>query len=106
MGDRALLLPGLRQAQAGPRDGARPRQLQLQLVNGGASVEVYGSDSVPSSFDGWTANRLASRPDAPQRSTLDFSGDASYRYYLIWFTQLPAGDGGYQDGIAEATLRS
>jgi eukaryotic-like serine/threonine-protein kinase len=84
----------------------RARQLQLQLVNGGASVEVYGSDSVPSSFDGWTANRLASRPDAPQRSTLDFSGDASYRYYLIWFTQLPAGDGGYQDGIAEATLRS
>src|SRR6266511_3002911 len=28
MGDRALLLPGLRQAQAGPRDGARPRQLE------------------------------------------------------------------------------
>lgn len=82
-------------------------QLDLRLLYGGSNVEVYGSDSVPSSFDEWTANRLASRPDAPQDSTIDLSGDQSFRYYLIWFTRLPpAPDGDFQDGVAEATLRS
>jgi serine/threonine protein kinase len=82
------------------------RRLDLRLLNGGSSIEVYGSDSRPSSFDAWTEHRLARRPDAPEHATIDFAGDASYRYYLIWFTQLPAAPGGYQDGIAEATLRS
>jgi serine/threonine protein kinase len=83
------------------------RQLRLQLLNGGSSIEVYGSDSVPSSFDEWTAHRLAILPDAQRSSTLDFAGDASYQHYLVWFTRLPAApDGDFQDGIAEATLRS
>jgi hypothetical protein len=83
------------------------RQLKLQLANGGSSIEVYGSDSVPESFDGWTQPPLARLPDASQDATLDFAGDASYQYYLVWFTRLASDpDGGFQDGIAEATLRS
>lgn len=83
------------------------RQLQLTLTNAGASIEVYGSDSVHSDFEGWTAHRLGGLSDAPQDASIDLTGDASYRYYLVWFTQLPAApDGGYQDGIAEASLRS
>jgi serine/threonine-protein kinase len=83
------------------------RQLDLRLLYGGSSIEVYGSDSAPSSFEEWTGHRLAIRPDAPQDATIDFAGDASYRYYLVWFTRLPAAPGGdFQDGIAEATLRS
>jgi putative peptidoglycan lipid II flippase len=67
---------------------------------------VYGSNSTHPNFDGWTANQLASQPDAPQSATIDLAG-GSYQYYLIWFTRLPAAqDGDYQDGIAEATLRS
>jgi len=83
------------------------RQLDLQLLYGGSNVEVYGSDSVPSSFDGWADHRLASVPDAQKDSTIDFSGNQSFQYYLIWFTRLPpAPDGNFQDGVAEATLRS
>jgi serine/threonine-protein kinase len=83
------------------------RQLELQLLNGGSSIEVYGSDAVPSSFDEWTAHRLASLPDAQRNQTVDLTGDGSYQYYLIWFTRLAAAqDHGYQDGIAEASLRS
>jgi serine/threonine protein kinase len=83
------------------------RQLDLQLVNGGSNLEVYGSDSVPSNFEGWTGHQLAIQPDAPQNATIDFNGEASYRYYLVWFTRLPPVPGGdFQDGIAEATLRS
>jgi eukaryotic-like serine/threonine-protein kinase len=83
------------------------RQLDLRLLYGGSSIEVYGSDSAPSSFDAWSAHRLANQPDVPRNATIDFAGDASYQYYLIWFTQLPASPdgGGFQDGIAEATLR-
>jgi eukaryotic-like serine/threonine-protein kinase len=85
----------------------RARQLDLQLVNGGSNIEVYGSDTVPPSFEGWTAHRLGVRPDAPRNATIDFAGDASYRYYLVWFTRLPqAPSGDFQEGIAEATLRS
>jgi hypothetical protein len=62
---------------------------------------------VPSSFDEWTAHRLASLPDAQRNQTVDLTGDGSYQYYLIWFTRLPAAqDHGYQDGIVEASLRS
>jgi eukaryotic-like serine/threonine-protein kinase len=84
----------------------KARQLDLQLLNGGSGIEVYGSNSVPTSFDEWTTHKLATNSDAPQDSTLDFAGNGSYQYYLIWFTRLPAVPGGYKDGIAEATLRS
>jgi serine/threonine protein kinase len=85
----------------------RARQLDLQLLYGGSNLEVYGSDSVPSSFDGWAAHRLASQSDAQKDSTIGLSGDQSFQYYLIWFTRLPpAPDGDFQEGVAEATLRS
>jgi serine/threonine protein kinase len=83
------------------------RQLDLQLVNGGSNIEVYGSNSVPPNFEGWSGNKLATRPDAPKDATIDFNGDASYQYYLVWFTRLPpVSRSEFQDGIAEATLRS
>jgi serine/threonine protein kinase len=89
-------------------DAGSPRQvsrIDLQLLAGGANLEVYGADTVPPSFDQWT--RLASKPGAPKSLTVDLSDGATYQYYLVWFTQLPpARDGGFQDGIAEATLRS
>jgi eukaryotic-like serine/threonine-protein kinase len=82
------------------------RKLKLELTNGGSSIEIYGSDSMPESFDGSTQHQLARLPDASRDATLDFAGDASYQYYLVWFTRLPSDpDGGFQDGIAEATLR-
>jgi len=84
------------------------KELDLQLVYGGANVEVYGAaDSPPSNFEGWAANRLGSRNGAPQNVKISLSGSDGSRYYLIWFTQLPpAPDGDFQEGIAEASLKS
>jgi eukaryotic-like serine/threonine-protein kinase len=86
----------------------RAKDLDLQLLYGGASVEVYGAaDQIPSSLDGWKAHKLGDKSQAGQNVTISLSGSDSYRYYLIWFTQLPpAPDGDFQDGIAEASLRS
>jgi serine/threonine-protein kinase len=89
-------------------DAGSPKQvsrIDLRLLAGGANVEVYGSDTVPSSFDQWRG--LASRSETPKSLSVDLPGGAAYQYYLVWFTKLPpAPDGQYQDGIAEATLRS
>jgi eukaryotic-like serine/threonine-protein kinase len=87
------------------------KELDLQLLNGGANLEVYGAaDAIPASFDGWTANgggKLGSKSEAGQNVKISLSGSSSYRYYLIWFTRLPhAPDGNFQDGIAGASLRS
>jgi serine/threonine protein kinase len=83
-------------------------ELDLRLLYGGANVEVYGAaDSLPSSFDGWASSKLGDKSKAGQSAKVSLSGNDSYRYYLIWFTQLPpAPDGDFQDGIAEASLKS
>ncbi|HZD00231.1 MAG TPA: protein kinase [Actinomycetes bacterium] len=92
-------------------DVGSPKQaseLKLQLLYAGATVEVYGAgDSLPSSFDGWAANKLGAEDQAGQNVKVSLSGSDSYRYYLVWFTHLPpAPDGDFQDGIAEASLTS
>ena len=86
----------------------RAGELDLRLLYAGASVEVYGAaDSLPSSFEGWTSNKLGGKSDARQSVKISLSGNDSYRYYLVWFTQLPpAPDGDFQEGIAEASLKS
>jgi hypothetical protein len=83
-------------------------ELNLRLLYGGANVEVYGAaDELPPSFDDWAANKLGDKNGAGQSIKVSLSGNDSYRYYLIWFTQLPpAPDGAFQDGIAEASLKS
>jgi serine/threonine-protein kinase len=91
-------------------DAGSPQQvsrIDLRLLASGADVEVYGSDTVPSSFDQWT--RLGTRSNTPRSLSVGLSDGATYQYYLVWFTKLPPapdGQGQYQDGIAEATLRS
>jgi serine/threonine protein kinase len=86
----------------------RASELSLQLLYPGASVEVYGADDpLPSSFDGWAANKLGAQDPAGQNVSMSLSGGNGYRYFLVWFTHLPpAPDGRFQDGIAEASLRS
>ncbi|HZD68775.1 MAG TPA: protein kinase [Actinomycetes bacterium] len=91
-------------------DAGSPKQvgeLDLQLLYGGADVEVYGAaDAPPSDFEGWS--KLGGKSGTDQRNVkISLSDSDSYRYYLVWFTQLPpAPDGQFQEGIAEAGLKS
>src|SRR6266536_764498 len=82
------------------------RELDLKLLPGGSDLVVYGADTQPPGLDGWTVNQLGVASGARRDVSVDLSG-GSYRYYLVWFTRLPPapGGGGYQGGIAEASLR-
>lgn len=85
------------------------RELDLTLTSAGASFTVYGASGAapPAGFPGgWT--RLGSVSGAKQQTNLQLSGGGSYQYYLVWFTSPlpPAPGGGFQAGIAEASLRS
>ncbi|HEX6673838.1 MAG TPA: protein kinase [Actinomycetes bacterium] len=84
------------------------RILDLRLSNPGATVTIYGADgsAAPTTLDGWrqlTQQQVVDR--VPQALTLN--APSPYRFYLIWFTQLPRDtDGKFRSGIATATLKS
>jgi eukaryotic-like serine/threonine-protein kinase len=84
------------------------KELDLQLLYPGASLEVYGAtDAPPSDLAGWQDHKLGDASNADRSVKISLSGNDSYRYYLVWFTELPpAPDGKFQEGIAEAGLRS
>jgi hypothetical protein len=70
-------------------------QLDLRLSEAGASVTVYsapGASTPPDSLADWTP--IAEAADLGTKASIDLdNGDAS-AYYLVWFTRLPASDGG------------
>ena len=41
-----------------------------------------------------------------QHTVISLDGQRPHRYYLIWFTKLPASGGGFRGVISEAALRS
>jgi serine/threonine-protein kinase len=86
----------------------RARTLELRLSSPGATVTIYGADSSepPPTLDGWRPLTQAGQVDEVP-STLTLNGQTAYRFYLVWFTQVPQGpDGKFRGGIAEATLKS
>jgi eukaryotic-like serine/threonine-protein kinase len=85
------------------------RILDLRLSNPGATVTVYGADgsAAPETLDGWQRLTQPTEVDrVPQALTLNAPNP--YRFYLVWFTQLPrdTSDGSFRSGIANATLKS
>jgi hypothetical protein len=82
---------------------ARARRLELDLVVGGGAVEIYAADERAGSLDGWT--RVARSAQLDESNTLELDS-GSYRYYLVWFTELPAVSGTYRAEVQEVRLRT
>jgi serine/threonine-protein kinase len=86
------------------------RSLELDVPSTGAEVTIYGADgaSPPETLADW-GEPLAGRDEVDEEhSVISLDSERAYRYYLIWFTQLPKSqDGvGYRGVISEAVLRS
>jgi hypothetical protein len=89
---------------------AQARSLELDVPTTGAEVTIYGADgaSPPETLADWQT--LAGLKEIDQtKDVISLSSQRPYRYYLIWFTQLPAsndGGVGYRGVISEAVLKS
>jgi eukaryotic-like serine/threonine-protein kinase len=89
----------------------RPRQarsLEVQFTTPGATVSIYGADGAepPAALGDWTP-LTQPQPVAQAAQTFTLNGPSPYRFYLVWFTQLPRDtDGKFRGGIAAATLKS
>jgi len=66
----------------------------------GWDAQVYASDSVPATIDGWTRIGGTTTIGETGRISLDSAG-RPFRYYLLWIVKLPAGG---KASIAELTL--
>jgi serine/threonine-protein kinase len=82
------------------------RRLDLQSVQGGWDVEVYGASSgPPASIEDW-GEELGSVSGVSEEQTVELSALRPSRYYLVWITKLSptAVTGGYRVEIEEAEL--
>jgi eukaryotic-like serine/threonine-protein kinase len=88
-----------------PGEAKPARALTLALNAAGADFSVYATDAeaIPDDIDGW--QRLTAREGAGQQVNVRLDG-SPYRYYLVWFTNLPPAGDGYRIEVAEAGLRS
>ncbi len=83
------------------------RTLDVQFSKPGATVSIYGADGAepPSAIGDWTP--LTQPQQVDQAHSFSLSAPRRYRFYLVWFMQLPQDtDGKFRGGIAEATLKS
>jgi hypothetical protein len=74
--------------------------VQVGLSAAGADVELRSAAVLADSADGFGVQARAKQ--APQVVTLTAADPKPARYWLVWLTRLPKGEGGrYRDGIAE-----
>jgi eukaryotic-like serine/threonine-protein kinase len=75
---------------AAPRAAARA--IKILSASPGWSGKIYGAESgrPPQSLDGWQELATVSDAKRTQVFTLN-TGGTSFRYYLVWITQLPPG---------------
>jgi hypothetical protein len=87
-------------------DLGRPKSVataDLLLSAPGANLQLRAGDSPPRSP---TDLRLVgSRQAAPTATHLDLGAPVRARYWLLWFTSLPASGSDYQIGVAEIALQ-
>ncbi|HEX6444799.1 MAG TPA: protein kinase family protein [Streptosporangiales bacterium] len=76
--------------------------VDLVLVGQGSSVQLRDAQNDGSSLGDFTT--VAKASDVGTHVTLHPSGSTTARYWLVWFTQLPPGGGGYRAGLADVTF--
>jgi len=69
--------------------GVAANRLELQTPNPGWRAEIYGAPPgpVPETLDEWT--RIGGGQVRREKQSFRLDGDETYRYYLVWITELP-----------------
>lgn len=81
--------------------------VDLTLLGQGTDVELLAApeaaESAPEAFDGWS--KFAEKSDAGDKEAIKATEPVKTRFVMVWFTKLPAEDGGYRGGVAEIVVR-
>jgi serine/threonine-protein kinase len=64
------------------------KEVVVRTSTPGFTAAVYAANEVPDDIDGWTKVSSDRRVGQEQQITLD-TGGQSFRYYLLWITELP-----------------
>ncbi|HET6816937.1 MAG TPA: hypothetical protein VFH66_06895 [Mycobacteriales bacterium] len=86
-------------------DLGRARTVQvadLVLSAAGADIEIRAGDRQPTQAGDLPL--VARRTDAPASLRVNLTQPVTARYWLLWFTKLPADNGGFRVGVAEVAL--
>ncbi|ROR92909.1 protein kinase family protein [Nocardioides aurantiacus] len=80
----------------------------VRFASSPTSFEVYAAPRGVTAFPTAVSemDRVATRDAAPARAAVELDPRPSTRYLLVWLTELPPADGGYQGAIAEIAVRS
>lgn len=99
-----LLKPGIGVVvEAGDR--AAIRQVTVTLAGGGGTAEIRGGDELSDNVEDWAP--LTEPQQLQQETTFTLPAGTAHRYYLLWFSTLPPGDGGsFRAEVSEVELGS
>ncbi len=85
-----------------------PRSVSVRFKGQPTSFDVYaapaGVTEAPESLD--QLDKVASRADAGERTTVRLDPSPKTRYLLVWLTRLPQVEGGFRGEITDITVRS
>ncbi|MBO0828119.1 MAG: serine/threonine protein kinase [Streptosporangiales bacterium] len=76
--------------------------VDLVLVGEGTSVQLRDAQDDGSALDDYKT--VAKADNTGTHVTVRPSSATTARYWLVWFTQLPPGGGGYRGGLADVTF--
>jgi hypothetical protein len=78
--------------------------VHLRLIGNGTGVTLYSSNAAAPPANEKAMATATSQANAPSDVTLTVPPGTTARYWVVWLTNLPAGSGGFQGGIAEMTF--
>jgi hypothetical protein len=78
------------------------RHVELSLAGAPSALSLYVSDTVPGDPEELTP--AAETQAETATASIDLAEAPTGRYLTIWFTALPAVDGGYKGGIVDLVV--
>ena len=77
-------------------------EVDLRLAGGASDVSIFVSDQAPSTVAGLTP---AARVTEAEQERVTLDEPTTGRFVIVWFTSLPAAEGGYRGEVAEVVVK-